>query len=343
VEVGICSINEFIYSFRDSVDSPFPYITSQTTVNALEKMKEMKKKIGSDYIFKSDEGLVFNLLSTGNFLFFKFWYIPNMPYAHTVMPGRKEGLSGSTVGGHNFGINKYSNITKRNEVITAFKYLTSKDIQKKYIAMDNYYTPILSLYDDEEVCSVVDCNYYKRIQLTTRPTTASNDYLNYSEIYMKYVYEFLYGNKTAIEVLKKIENLTKIYNYSIKTDDSIYYGVRQFLCIFYSLSSYSLFYCLRIIWAIFGRNEGKSVTKKINKYLDIIDKNNNINNENNSGISNSTSNRSVHPSTNNVGKTSAIASMSRKIIHYHYRTGIEHELSNDQSSEFSYALNSTIN
>jgi ABC-type glycerol-3-phosphate transport system substrate-binding protein len=45
LEIGICSIYEFIYSFRNSVESSFPNIRSQEAVNALEKMKEIKEKL----------------------------------------------------------------------------------------------------------------------------------------------------------------------------------------------------------------------------------------------------------------------------------------------------------
>ena len=45
MEIGICSIYEFIYSFRNSVESSFPNIRSQEAVNALEKMKEIKEKL----------------------------------------------------------------------------------------------------------------------------------------------------------------------------------------------------------------------------------------------------------------------------------------------------------
>jgi len=44
---GPYSFIEFIYSCRESVDSPFPDLNSQTTLNALELLKKMKKEISS--------------------------------------------------------------------------------------------------------------------------------------------------------------------------------------------------------------------------------------------------------------------------------------------------------
>ena len=47
----MCSLYEFIYSFRKSVNSPFPDITSDRVVNALTTLKKMKKEIASGKIF----------------------------------------------------------------------------------------------------------------------------------------------------------------------------------------------------------------------------------------------------------------------------------------------------
>jgi len=43
----MCSINSFIYSYRDSIDSPFPDITSNNTLEALKMMKRIKNEISS--------------------------------------------------------------------------------------------------------------------------------------------------------------------------------------------------------------------------------------------------------------------------------------------------------
>ncbi|ORX85072.1 hypothetical protein BCR32DRAFT_242070 [Anaeromyces robustus] len=49
-EGGTCSIYETIYSFRDSINSPFPGITSQKAIDALEKIKEVKNELSSGKI-----------------------------------------------------------------------------------------------------------------------------------------------------------------------------------------------------------------------------------------------------------------------------------------------------
>jgi len=46
-ESGIFSINEMIYSFRKTVDSPLPKIRSQEAIDALNMIKKIKNEIAS--------------------------------------------------------------------------------------------------------------------------------------------------------------------------------------------------------------------------------------------------------------------------------------------------------
>ena len=43
----MCSIYEFIYSFRDKKSDPFPDILNENVVHALTKLKEIKERISS--------------------------------------------------------------------------------------------------------------------------------------------------------------------------------------------------------------------------------------------------------------------------------------------------------
>ncbi|ORX76241.1 hypothetical protein BCR32DRAFT_271394 [Anaeromyces robustus] len=75
--VGICSIYEFIYSFRDSVNSPFPDLESQTAVDALEMMKVIKNKISSDTLFSLNDDFTVMTLYNGNGIFIKYFILPD--------------------------------------------------------------------------------------------------------------------------------------------------------------------------------------------------------------------------------------------------------------------------
>jgi len=48
---GSAALYEFITSFKESNDSPFPDITSKETIEAMKKIKEMKDVFGEG-IFK---------------------------------------------------------------------------------------------------------------------------------------------------------------------------------------------------------------------------------------------------------------------------------------------------
>jgi len=231
-ENGICSLYEFLYSYRNDIDSPFPDLISTEAIEGLEKIKEIKERISSDMEFQKEDYYTFITLQSGNYVFLKYWNMPGMGYKTTLLPGRKEGMSGSVIGGYNIGISKYSNPKKRNEVIEAYRYITSKDIQRKYYAMENYLASIPSLYDEKEVCEKVDCDYYKSIQLVGRPINKLSDYNAYTNKFVKYAYEYLYGDESvkAIDVLKKIEDITKIYNLTLDTEDS-YAGMILFIVI----------------------------------------------------------------------------------------------------------------
>ncbi|KAG4087594.1 periplasmic binding protein-like II [Neocallimastix lanati (nom. inval.)] len=239
-EMGFCSIYEFIYSYRNSVLSPFPSLLSSEALNALKKIKEIKEKLFLDDIYHLNLDFVNKKIEDGNFLFLKTWSTKNN-YATSILPGVKEGISGSILGGHNLGINKYSKKEKRAETIKALEYLTSREMHIKYLIKNNKYSPIISLYDDEEVCQIVDCNFFKSIQLIERPANIYKNYNKYSELFRKYTYEYIFENKmTAEETIKSIYELTK----SIKNEGSSLELVISIIIITASVVMLLLLFCL---------------------------------------------------------------------------------------------------
>ncbi|OUM69936.1 hypothetical protein PIROE2DRAFT_2137, partial [Piromyces sp. E2] len=222
-EHGSCSIYEFIYSFRKSVNDPFPNLTSKEAEDALIMMKRIKEEASSD-----DYGSAVQLFE-GKALFIKFWAflaptIYSIPYKMTPLPGVKEGISGASMTGYNLGILDGLKEEKRKAAIIAFKYMTSKEIQRKFKLENLISSGIPSLYDDEEICKIADCQLYKSLQPIGRPNNLTDNYDNYSEKYRNYIYEFLYGNKTAKEVLQEVEDITKIYYISYKEKDGVWIG-----------------------------------------------------------------------------------------------------------------------
>ncbi|KAG4085088.1 periplasmic binding protein-like II [Neocallimastix lanati (nom. inval.)] len=230
--IGLCSIYEFIYSCRDSVDSPFPKLLSETSIKALELIKRIKEEISSDYEFRSSDEFSMMKIIDGNALFLKYFIFPsslvNNAYKMVQMPGRKKGISGSITVGFNMGIQEKLSDEKLKAAITAFKFMTSKEIQREYTLKHMLVTGIPSLFEDEEVCKNSECELFRNIQPIGRPINKTKNFDEYSEKFINYIYEFLYGNKTAKEVLKKVDDLTNIYYISINTKNS-YIGIVVFI------------------------------------------------------------------------------------------------------------------
>jgi len=159
----------------------------------------------------------------------KYWYIPLPFYIKTPLPGWKEGISGSTAGGHNVGINTYISDMNKEASIKVLEYINSWDVHKDNIALNNILAGIPSLYDDEEVCANVDCSFFKSIQLTLRKKEAN--YNDYSEKYRKNLMRFLYEDEdvSAEETLKKINDITKIYYISLLNTDETSVGLLFFI------------------------------------------------------------------------------------------------------------------
>ncbi|KAG4090153.1 periplasmic binding protein-like II [Neocallimastix lanati (nom. inval.)] len=223
-ELGMGSIYEFMYSYREEIDSPFPEIISQNTIDSLKMMKKLKEEISSDSIFNIINHSVTKLYD-GNGLFIKFSYhtIPINPvYKATVLPGLKEGISGTIIGGYNIGISKYSKAKKRNDSIKALTYITSKETQKRFMIECKKFSGITSLYDDEDVCNNEEfCEIYKNVQPVSRPISAFIDYNEYSEKFRYHIYKYLYGDDSvdAEEVLKEIYDITHIYYISLNSKE----------------------------------------------------------------------------------------------------------------------------
>lgn len=152
---------------------------------------------------------------SGNSIFTKFWYSHNNFPTYKKIPliGYKKGISGSVIGGLNVGINKFISKDNINAAVKVVEFMTSMEIQKKLIMEYRSITAIQSLYKDEEVCKVVDCDLLNSIQPVARPCKEKYD--DYSFQFREYMKEFIYGNATAEEALNNIINIEKIYTISI--------------------------------------------------------------------------------------------------------------------------------
>lgn len=157
-------------------------------------------------------------LLNGEALFVKFWNIPkyNSVYRTTRLLGNKEGISGSSISGYNIAINNYISDDRKKQAIEALKFITSEKMQKKCIIEGHIFTAINSLYDDRDVCQVIDCELIKNLQSFIHSYDA-----DYHIQFKKYIYDFLFENKTIAETVNKIDDITKFYYISINPNISV--------------------------------------------------------------------------------------------------------------------------
>jgi len=167
------------------------------------------------------ENSVIERLLNGNAIFLRFFYLVLNPiYKISIIPGKKEGISSSLIGGNNVSINMYSSKKKQKTAIKMLEFITSKEVKKELSLNFSILPGIDSLYDDEELCKIMDCELFKNIQPVVRPTKENENYDDYSIKFRNYVYDYIYGNKSAKDVLKKIVDLRKIYSVSLDTNET---------------------------------------------------------------------------------------------------------------------------
>jgi len=143
-----------------------------------------------------------SLLLSGKAIFLNYWNVDNNSiYEKSVSPGFEENVFSSYVRDINIALSKYANEESINGATMIIKFLTSKEIQKQIIINYHIYSELLSLYDDEEVCSVVNCDYYKNLQPITIPPI--QNYGNFSHYVKENFNKYLNGELMADELLNE--------------------------------------------------------------------------------------------------------------------------------------------
>jgi len=224
-DYGILSIYEMINSYRDSNSSPYPETKSDATIEALKMMKSLKEELDPKFYFQMKEKYTIERTNTGEAIFLKFWYKKHNPvFNTTAIPGGKPGVSGSIMSAYNMGINRFSTSDKKKAAAEVIKYMTSKKIQREYMIAQHVFSGIESLYQEKEVCDIVNCEIIKQAKpfSTMHFTTNHYDMDHYMEKYRNYIYEYLYGNHSIDEVLDSIIEMTKHTTFTIKGSNTIY-------------------------------------------------------------------------------------------------------------------------
>jgi len=226
-EQGSFSLYEFIYSCRDSYNSTFPKPQDPSFIDSLNMLYKLKTEIASNDIFSSNENFTFEKLLKGKSIFINYWYVMEpllstikKNYELSILPGLKDGISGSMTKGVNIGIKNNISSQKRDAALEILKYVTSKDYQREQFASGKTLTAISEFLDDDEMCKKSPCSLLKEIQSVGEPKFITDGPDDYAKRYKKYIYNFLYDNKTISETLKQIFDITKVYSISLDTENT---------------------------------------------------------------------------------------------------------------------------
>jgi len=212
-ENAMCSIFQLIHSYRDNADSEIPEFTSQNAKDAFYKILEIRDKISSNEWFRISETQIVDHLFNGNILFAHFYSSLTIPlYSMSVLPGRKDGINSSIIGGYSIGIYKYISEEKKEAALEVIKYFSSKEFQKEVIVKQlGLITALEELYDDSDVCKFINCDMLHEIQYYLRPISTMENYNDFSKRAMKYFQELLDGEKKVEDTLNNINDINRIY------------------------------------------------------------------------------------------------------------------------------------
>jgi len=226
-ENGLVTILQYIHSFRDSSNDKFPEYTSDNAVAALEKMKEIKDKASTPDDFNTPDIDILKSLEKGNFIFLLYWYTGKVyegqEYEFSQIPGKKEGISASCVGGSNISMNRYITEEKKKAAGEVLSFINSFEQQKYGIINANLISAIHSTYSDPEICQKIDCVKFSTMQSIVRPSSSAINYEQYSQQFRDLVKDYLYDktNKSAKEILTEINDLRKIHHVELTSLASI--------------------------------------------------------------------------------------------------------------------------
>jgi len=128
-------------------------------------------------------------------------------------------------------------------------------MQIKYTKKTGKCSSLLEIYNDENLCSQIDCNLIKNLQLVVKPKVLLDNYDEYVFKYKNILTKYLVGNTTAEDTLREIDNIEIIYNIDYKSKAGIIVIVLTVTFMMIVFASYRLMFI-----------------KKFNFYLTMINK-----------------------------------------------------------------------
>jgi len=204
---------QFLYSFRDNINDPLPDYTSKNARDAMKKLIEVRDRASSKDLFQLQENIIVDQMISEKILFSHFYSSLQLDtYTTSSLPGKKEGISASVMGGLNIGIGKYISEERRDAALEAIQLLGSKQFQKECIVkLLGYVTPLDELYDDPEVCEKIPCKMIQEGQYYYRPQESINYYTIFSNRAKENIQSLIEGKIDVEDFVTKIDDITRIY------------------------------------------------------------------------------------------------------------------------------------
>jgi len=223
-EEGSNTMYEVLYSYRRTYESYYPDLRSKEALEATEMLGKIKE------IGLTGHRNLINDLKSGNTIFARYWaYVDKYKlYKLAPLPGWKDGISAATLGGTDVGIGDHIEPKKKEAALKVIEFILSREEQKSMIIEKQLFSGIKELFHDPDVCEAIDCELYANIQETTRYHHERKDYVEYSSKFRTIMREYMFGNITAKDALKRIDNLSRIQEISISTENS-FFGLIYFI------------------------------------------------------------------------------------------------------------------
>jgi len=234
-ENGPLDFLEFVHSYRDNVNDPFPSYTSDNAVEALEEMKKLRKSTNNEDDFTANDPAIMGIVTCTDFIFAKQFNIPpeaymmlrNIPEMKAgcpdktqfddlrmyQLPGKKPGLSAAGIGGNNISMSRYISEEKKKAAAEILSFMLSYEQQKLNAIQYQTKSGIHALYREPEVCASIDCPFFSTMQGIVRPSSEGIDYNEYVQKVRNLVGDYIFekNNKSAREILTEIDDIRRIH------------------------------------------------------------------------------------------------------------------------------------
>ncbi|KAG4083846.1 periplasmic binding protein-like II [Neocallimastix lanati (nom. inval.)] len=255
-EILVPSTMEYLYSFRDTIDSPLPNFNSENAHRAFKKLLEIKEKVSSNDSFRLSEDKIVPLLISRKVIFGRFWNVPlSGLYTISRLPGEKKGISASWINGYYLLMNKYITEEKKEAVARVIEFTLSKNIQKMILLKYMKISGSDVLFQDEDLCKQFDCDFYHSLQFLSREAETASEQTDYNSKFINYVYNYIYNGADLDETLQNLEYMA--FTYSIEYG-SIYGIISIVLTLF--------------LFVLIMGSFSLMLMKKFNYFLGVFDK-----------------------------------------------------------------------